>query len=205
MGWWRDLVGPGHEEIWKQFADQVGGHFTDGGWFGQDRVDAWWQQWTLTLDFYVVSTGKTTVKYTRMRAPYVSRDGFRFKVYRAGFFAPMGKALGLVEDHEIGHERFDELFVVQGPDEARVRRMLRQDRIRALIEDQPGIHFEVKDDEGYFGSTFPDGVDELYFQAVGEIKDLYQLRRLYDLFTEVLDYLCTAGHAHREDPRVELK
>ena len=204
MGWWRDLVGPGHEEIWQQFAAQVGGRFTDGGWFGQDRVDAQWQQWTLTLDFYVMSHGKTSTKYTRMRVPYVSRDGFRFKVYRAGFFTPMGKALGLVEDHEIGEERFDEKFVVQGPDEARVRRMLRHDRIRALIEDQPDICFEVKGDEGYFGQTFPDGVDELHFQAVGEIKDLDQLRRLYDLFTEVLDYLGTAGHAHREDPRVNL-
>ena len=205
MGWWRDLMGPGQEEIWRQFAEQVGGRFTDGGWFGQDRVDAQWQQWTLTLDYYVAHHGKSSTKYTRMRAPYVSRDGFRFKVYRASVFTPMGKALGMVQDHEIGHERFDENFVVQGPDEARVRRMLRNEKIRALIEEQPDISFEVKDDEGYFGKTFPGGVDELYFQAHGEIRDLDQLRRLYDLFIEVLDYLCTAGHAHREDPRIELK
>lgn len=35
----------------------------------------------VTLDTYVVSTGKSTVTYTRMRPPYVNPDGFQFNLF----------------------------------------------------------------------------------------------------------------------------
>jgi hypothetical protein len=39
--------------------------------------------------------------------------------------------------------------------------MLRNPGLRAILEAQPYVCFEVKDDEGWFGSKFPDGVDAL--------------------------------------------
>ena len=35
----------------------------------------------VTLGTYVVSTGKSTVTYTRMRPPYVNPDGFQFNLF----------------------------------------------------------------------------------------------------------------------------
>lgn len=185
MAFW----GPHHEEVWRELAALIGGEFTDGGWFGQDKVELRWKSWLITLDKYVVSTGKSSTVYTRIRAPYVNRDGFRFKVYREGYFTGLGKAMGLTQDIEIGDPGFDREFVVQGNDPAKVRAMLGQVGLRRLIEAQPKISFEVKDDEGWFGGPFPEGVDELYFVAHGIIKDLGQLRDLFRLFAEVLDYL----------------
>jgi hypothetical protein len=62
----------------------------------------------------------------------------------------------------------------------------------------------VKDDEGWFGAAFPEGVDELYFSAHGVIKDVNQLRQLYLLFAEVLDQLCRMGSAYKKDPGIVL-
>ncbi len=193
-----------HEEIWKQLAEELKGQFVDGGWFKHDKVEAQWNTWTVTMDKYVISTGKVTRVFTRIRAPYINADGFRFRFYRKGIFTGIGKTLGLVQDIEIGEAAFDEQFVIQGNMEDRIRDMLRRPELRKLIEVQPDICFEVKDDEGWFGAKFPEGVDELHFLADGVIKDLEQLRGLYKLFAEILDYLCSTGSAYAREPGVKL-
>jgi len=109
-----------------------------------------------------------------------------------------------MQDIEIADPLFSEHFVVKANDETRVRAMLADPKVRDLIEQQPDIRFTVKDDEGYFGTTFPDGVDELSFQVCGVIKDVERLKLLFDLFAETLDRLCEIGSATPGDPHVTL-
>ena len=94
--------------------------------------------------------------------------------------------------------------MIQGNSEDKIRVMLHKPGLRKLIEAQPDISFEVKDDEGWFGGPFPEGVDELHFLARYLISDLEQLRGLYKLFAEVLDHLCSVGSAYKEDPGRKL-
>src|SRR5262245_29852207 len=166
----RKLFGPSKTEIWRQLSTDIGARFVEGGFLKTDKVVATHGQWTVTLDTFAVSTGKVTVVYTRMRAPYVNPGGFRFTIYRKGIFSGIGKWLGM-EDVEIGDPPFDEDFIVKGTDESLLRSLLASPRIRELIARQKDIYFTVKDDEGWFGPTFPEGVDELYFHVVGVIKD----------------------------------
>ena len=73
--------------------------------------------WTITLDTYTESTRRQShVTYTRMRAPYVNPEGFRFTIYRKGFFSDLGKLLGM-QDIEVGDPEFDEAFIIKGNDE----------------------------------------------------------------------------------------
>jgi len=58
----------------------------------------------------------------------------------------------------------------------------------------------VKNDEGWFGETFPEGVDELSLQTTGEIRDLDQLKAIYALFAEALHQLCRIGSAFENEP-----
>ncbi len=200
---WKVLTGRDHEEIWRQLAEELKGQFDEGDWWKRTNVEVQWKNWTITIDKYVVSTGKSATVFTRIRAPYLNAGGFRFRIYRKRIFTALGKALGLVQDIEIGDSYFDDEFVIQGNDEAKVRAMLRKPGLRRLIEAQPDICFEVKDDEGRFGKTFPEGVDELYFLAHGTIKDLEHLKSLYHLFGEVLDHLCTLGSAYDRGPGIK--
>jgi hypothetical protein len=185
-------------------SEQVHGRFVDGGTWKGDKVLVEHGDWTMTLDTFVVSTGKVTIVYTRMRAPFVNPSGFRFNVYRKSAFSGIGKFFGM-QDIEVGDPPFDVDFIVKSSDEARVRRLLGSARIRELIGKQKDVHFSVKDDEGWFGTRFPDGVDELYFAVVGIIKDVDRLKLLYDLFAETLDELCRMGAAIDTPPNVELK
>lgn len=202
MGIFRDMFGPSRAEIWRQLSSEIDGRYVEGNW-RHDRVEANHGAWTVTLDKYARSTGKTTIVFTRMRAPYVNSAGFRFTIYRKGLFSELGKLLGM-QDIEIGDPSFDEAFIVQGNDEMKVRQLLSNAKVRELIAAQPAIHFAVKDDEGWFGAQFPEGVDELIFHVTGVIRDVERLKLLYDLFAETLDQLCRIGAAEERAPGVSL-
>lgn len=199
----RKLFGPSKDEIWKQLSDEIGAQVVAGGAWHGDKVIARVKEWTVTLDTYTVSTGHTHVTYTRMRAPYVNADGFRFTIYRKGIFSGLGKLLGM-QDIEAGEPEFDRDFIIKGNDETKVRALFASPRIRELIRSQRSIHLEVKDDEGWFGTSFPRGVDELRFLVTGVIKDVARLKALYELFAEVLHQLSHMGSAYEDDPKIAL-
>src|SRR5437016_2174322 len=139
-------------------------------WRG-DKVTVHVGPWSVVLDTYVVSTGKSAVIFTRIRAPYVNRDGLRFTVYRKSLFTALGKFMGM-QDIAIGEPAFDEAFVIKANDAAQVRALLADPELRELLLRQESISFSVKDDEGIFGPAFNESVDELYFQVVGVLKDV---------------------------------
>lgn len=203
MGMLRQLFGPNREEIWRQLCAEIHGQYVDGGFWKGDKVQIVFGQWTVTLDTFVVSSGKSSTTYTRLRAPYVNKDGFRFTICRKSIFSGFGKLLGM-QDVEVGYPEFDDTFVIKGNDESKLRALFANERIRQLIEMQPSIHLTVKDDEGWFGAQFPEGVDELYFSVLGVIKDLDRLKSLYYLFAETLNYLCHIGSAYEDDPQLKL-
>ena len=203
MGLIREIFGPSKAEIWSQLSQEIGAEYEEDGFFKAGKVVLSHKQWEITLDTYTVHTGKSTIIYTRMRAPYVNRDDFRFNIYRKSVFSWIGKLFG-AQDVEVGDSFFDDEFIVQGEPEHLVRSLLTNGAIRQLIQDQPNIHFQVKGDEGWFNRSFPEGVDELYFEVVGVIKDKERLKSLFDMFSLVLDELCRLGSAYEENPKVTL-
>ncbi len=204
MGFLTGALGPSREEVWRQLCAEIGADFVDGGFWKGDKVQAHVKNWTLTLDTYTVSTGHSHTVFTRMRAPFVSRDGFRFRIYRKSVFSGLGKALGM-QDIEVGHSaRFDDDFIIQGTDESKVRSLFANPEVRRLIDEQPRIQLEIKDDEGMFRQHFPEGVDELVFHTRGVIKDVDLLKKMFDLFATVLEELNRLGSATEASPGVAL-
>jgi hypothetical protein len=199
MGWF----GPSKDEVWRQLSEEIGAEFVNSGFWNGNKVQVHVKPWTITLDTYTESTGESAVTYTRIRAPYVNPDGFRFTIYRKGILSELGKLLG-TQDIEVGDPDFDEPFIIKGTDEFKVRDLFANPEIRQKIQAQPKIRLEVKDSEGWFGPTFPEDVDELHFQVVGVIKDKERLKALFDLFAVVLDQLCRIGSAYKQKPGVTL-
>jgi hypothetical protein len=198
MGWF----GPSKDEVWRKLSQEIGAEFVEGGLWKDSKVQAHVGPWTVTLDIGPPDDdGKN--RATRIRAPYVNAEGFRFAIYRKGVFTSLGKLLGM-QDIEVGDPQFDEAFVIQGNNENRVRALFSDPKIRQLIQGQPEIRLAVKDSEGWFGPKFPENVDGLYFQVVGVIKDVERLKSLFDLFAAVLDQLCKIGSAYKQEPGVEL-
>src|SRR5438309_1003833 len=133
-------IGPSKEEIWRQLASETGADYVEGGFWKRGKVEATHDQWTITLDSYAVSTGKTTMVFTRLRAPYVNPDHFRFTIYRRGLFSDIAKFFGM-QDIVVGHEGFDRDFIIKGTEETKVRALFDNPRLRELLADQPQVHF----------------------------------------------------------------
>ena len=203
MGILRSLFGPSQNEIWSELSREMGARFQAGGLMRSGRVDISNGVWDITLDTYVVSSGKSSSTFTRLRAPYVNADGFYFNVYGKSVFSSIAKKLGS-PTISMGDPGFDQTFMVQSNSEERIRYLLSNPNIRSLMEADPDLHFQVKDDDGWFKSKFPGGVDELYFQTYGLVTDLERLKRLFNLFALVLDELCLMGSAYQNDPGVRI-
>jgi hypothetical protein len=115
MGWF----GPSKDEVWRRLSHEIGAEYVEGRLWKGNKVQAHVGPWTITLDTHTVSTGHSHVTYTRMRAPYINPEAFRFTIDRKGLFSELGKLLG-IQDIEVGDPEFDEAFVIKGNDESKV-------------------------------------------------------------------------------------
>ena len=186
----------------RQLSEEIGAEFVEGGFWKGSKVQAHVGPWTVTLDMGT-SDEDGESQATRMRAPYINPEGFRFTIYRKNLFSDLGKFLGM-QDIEVGYPEFDEAFIIKGNDESKVLDLFANSKIRQMIQAQPKIRLRVKDSEGWFGPKFPENVDELHFQVVGVIKDVERLKALFDLFATVLDQLCRIGSAYKQEPGITL-
>ncbi len=203
----RSIFGPSKDEIWRQIASDLAGEFVDGGFWEENAVTYNHGEWQIVLDTRTETTytGATmmTMQYTRMRAPFVNKDGLYFDISNEGFFSSIGKLLGM-QDIVVGDQVFDDRFLIKGNSPDKIRLLLADDRIRELIEKQPKVHLRIKDDEGMFGTDFPDGVDELHFECAGVIKENEALKDLFELFCLILERLVQIDSAYEDDPNVTL-
>ena len=97
MGWF----GPSKDEACQQLSEEIGAEFVEDGFWKGNKVQMHVMDWTITLDTYSESNGVSSIAYTRMRAPYINREGFRFKIDRECILSWLGKLLGM-QDIEVG-------------------------------------------------------------------------------------------------------
>lgn len=198
------LFGPSKTETWTKLSDQLNAEFIKGKIWNTHKVVKLEKEWAITLDTFAVHTGKATIPFTRLRAPFVSKDNFRFKIERRNFFSGIADFLGR-KSLSTGYPEFDKYFVIKGKDEYKLKKLFANEVIRELIMSQKEVHLEIKDDESWFGTKFPSDVDELYFQASGIIKDVERLKLVFKLFAETLNQLVTISSAYDRNPNVTLK
>jgi hypothetical protein len=198
FGWF----GPSRTEIWRKLSAQIGGSYSARTWRKSDRIQVEHEHWTITLDTFTVHANNAHIPYTRFRAPFLNTDAFRCKIYRAGFFSAVGKWLGM-QDIVIGHEPFDETFIVKSNHEAKVRAFCQNPELRKQLAAQKSITLSVEDHEGWF-SKFPADTDELRVVVHGHLKDTERLRALFALFATALDQLCAIGAAYERKPSLQL-
>jgi len=199
MGWF----GPSQDEIWGRLSEEIGAQFAPGGFWKRAKVQKQVDRWTILLDTFNRNQGKHNHVVTRLRAPFINPDGFRFTFYQAGPLSALGRVLGM-QDVEIGDPEFDDAFVVKGNDESRLVDLFADPKLRDLFASLPRMRLEVKDSEGWFGPTFPPDADELYLTTGGVLKDLDQLKGCFAVFSALLHRLCVIGAAHKYDPGVTL-
>lgn len=179
------------DDVWSQLTAAVG-----DPWDGE-KVVVQSGPWMLVLDSYRATSGDWQSGFTRISAPLINPEGFRFTVYEKGPFSWLGKLLGM-QDIEIGDSVFDDNWVVQSNSPPKIRSFLQNAEFRELITSLPECEFTLRDDEGEFDHPGEDGeqFDELLFSCAGLLVDREQLDRLFRLFAGALTRLCTLSAAY---------
>jgi hypothetical protein len=189
------------DETWAEFCGRVDAALAEYLRAGRARVR--YRCWCVTLDTNVVPAGAAASVVTRMRAPFVGRGRFRFKLHRRDLLDALARRLR-VHSSETGQSDFDREFVIRSEDDEGVRRLFDSHDIRRLIQSQPSINLEARGGDGPLGASLPEGVDELVLRAPGFVTDAERLRRLFALFALTLDRLCETGAACHDEPGVTL-
>jgi hypothetical protein len=172
---WMVISRQKRDAAWMQLASEIGAEFIKGGFMRASKVQAHIKEWTVTLDTYSVPSGESSDTYTRIKAPFDNKDGLQFTVARKGLVSKLDKALG-AKDIETGDAEFDRDFYIRGKNEAKIRAVFANMRIRQLIQGQRSITLGIKD-------------NNLFFETQGEIKDVERLKSLFELFREMLTQL----------------
>lgn len=186
MSFLRRIFGTSSRELaWRRAAELLGARYVTGRRLSPDVVQLKVGHAIVTLD--TEAGGDDGPTYTRLRAPYVNPDGFRFEIYRRTMFSRIGVALGM-QDIIVGDDSFDDDFVIKSNSELGIRNLLSEERIRGLLRIQQHVHFGVTDGGSVF-KKFPDRVDELHFRAPVVITEVDRIVHLFELFQEVLPKL----------------
>ncbi|MFK7969954.1 MAG: DUF3137 domain-containing protein [Bacteroidia bacterium] len=189
-----DIFRPHKKLIWKQFAARFDADFIPGkGLRRSDTIRAYHENWEIY--FSVEKRGKR--RFTRIRAPFVNRDSFRFAVRREHILSGLGKVMGM-QDVIVGHSAFDKSYVVQGNDERKLKDFFDNELIRHLLRFQHSGSLEIRLDDSWSHDPFSEGVSELLFEIPEVITNLQQMEDAYNLFAEVLDHLCVIGSAYKD-------
>ncbi|MDQ7007333.1 MAG: DUF3137 domain-containing protein [Acidobacteriota bacterium] len=189
-----------HQEIWEQLAT----HLDESGekWDGT-KVTVQHGPFAVSLDLHAELAGYASRLVTRLRAAYINKDGFRFRLRRSDWLSDLAVMLG-TQDIQLGDEAFDEAFVISANNEEKARFLLADPALRQALLESPADLVEVRDDEGDFGPAFPEEVDELYLHSRRRITVCSELEQLYGVFAELLNRLCHAGSAYEDDPHLQL-
>jgi hypothetical protein len=209
---------PTREHPWGQFAEEIGGVFytaKSNSWrhVPPERVVAMVKQWTITLDAvehdsiaHWLGGGTPGVGRgggsAQMRAAFISKDGFRFRIGIRTMIGGLVKLLGM-QEIRISYPDFDRQYVIRSNDESKVRALFANPRIRELIELIPPRDmdtFEVNHWE-----KAPEEALQLQFYLRYWLKsDVERLKSLYDLFVETLSELVRMGPASEQAPPVAM-
>ena len=129
------------DEAWRAVAAREGGESVEGKRsLAQVRFDH--RAWTIILDQYTVSTGKSSTTYTRMRTLLEPCLEFRFAMYRENFMTRAGKLLGM-RDVETANPLLDRDYLIRTNDEKMIRSLVASSRIPELMAQQPTGKFEL--------------------------------------------------------------
>lgn len=212
MGLFSGFTNSPKSEIWQQVANDIGGEYIKGNFWGKEMLVYHHNEWEFLLDTYTTTDEdfmdedsiSTTTTHTRMRAPFVNKDELDFEIFHEGFFSFIGKFFG-VQDIQVGDDFFDRKFMIKGSDETVIKKLLSGERLKELFIKQPCVRLKIDHNKGWFSKGYPDEVSVLVFECSGEVKEKAVLLNLFELFAEILDRLTEIDSSYGENPYFRLR
>lgn len=175
-------------EAWHAVASALDGQCVEGSRPVTDKAVFQHLRWTIVLDTYTVSTGQTSVTYTRVRAPFTGTGDFKLTVTRRTWLSRFNIVLR-ARTIKVGSRMFDEKYVTRTNNEGRARALFNSSDIRRLIMVQPSLHFEIRRPSWSRRRELSEGARDVTVRTTGVITDPVRLENYVMLVAHTLDQL----------------
>lgn len=175
------------KEAWKSLAQETNGQYSESKVFKVPNVEIYHKNFKFILDTYTVSTGQSTITYTRLRTVFINKPLFTFKIYNQGFFSKVGKAFGM-QDVEIGDTKIDDKFIIKSNDGFMIKSLLLKDSIKEKLLNIKKVNLNVSK-KTFTNNNHMYSENILNQTVVGVIKDVEILKSWYYLIADILDEL----------------
>lgn len=187
-----NILGNKKSSIWKKFAEEIGGKYVEFHYWHSDKAEVNYNKWKIIFDNYIeyrtVSNLTLEKKYTRILAPFISLDDFRFEIYKQHFSDSIAKIFGC-QDVEIGYPEFDKKYIVKTNNEFKIKSIFRNKNFINSFINLENPNFQISDQKGIWEEKLPEKEFELTLFFEGEINDIEILKSILNLFKEMLDAL----------------
>lgn len=177
----------GYKKLITQFSEEVGGEIVQGKWGAGPYLIFNYKGFKLVYDYHVISTGQTTIVYSRLRAYMRSQSPFTLKVSKEGTFAKLGKMLGS-QDIQIGDEFFDDHYIVKSNDDYLARKVLNNYEVKRRFSFKHSFNFAITDKDS-MGIKKTENEKGLTFYTTHHVKHHVELQNLIELFHSTIDVL----------------
>ena len=184
-------------EAFQAAASDLDATFAPGERSSGDQVHLEHGPWKVILDTYVVSTGQTTLTYTRARALYVARNDFTLRVTRRNILTRIAELFGFY-GLQVGDQEFERKYKTRSSNDHRGRSFMMDRRLRELIMVSPSLRLDIQRLSWGKRRKKGDGVRSVTVQITDVIKDPAHLANYVRVVAATLDQLVRIGAAHHE-------
>ncbi len=197
-----DPVRTSREAAWRELCRSEGGVYTLAA-SGAPRVELHDGPWTITLDDHAYSEAGVHRHHTRMRAPFVVVDGLSFRLRHRTLWDSFRRIVA-TDPVATSDPSFDARYSGVANDSARLAAFLADPKLRNALLLADVREYSIKHREEGFGALLPDGVDELYLEVDGIVRDHARLVSMRAALKRGLSRLVELGSAEARDPLVRL-
>ena len=180
------------KEVWQQFSDEIQATYDKGGVLKNDRIEAAFQNWQIVYDIVTIPAGAMILVYTRLRAPFLAKSDFQFRISKKNFLNKIAEKFGK-SNLETGDSRIDDNFVIKSNSDEKVKHLLSNEKLKNLLLERSDSDFEISHGYKSVGRQFPKNCDGLSLMVLYESKDKGMLMNFYNMVGEILASLFEAG------------
>lgn len=185
-------------EEWEAAANRLGLHYAGGEIFSTRKIYGQFKGFSVIVDTFSRSSGKSSTTYTRYRISYPSL-GLGLRITRQGFFSGVSKFFG-AQDIESNDAMFDKSVIVKGRSEENTINFLTSER-RSKIR----VHFISYPDSVMEDSKITVEIYGIVDNANKIVSCVKSLAALASDFTDTIEDITPTRHVTIEDDQADEK
>lgn len=196
------IMGPNKKAAWQDFAESMGAEYIDAKAFKNTaKVRLEYKNREIVMDTYTVSTGQSSVTYTRVRAVFVGGAEFELKVFRTSILTKVANFFGK-QSAKTGDNAFDETFTIRSQQQDFIDSIFDNDTLKEMLHGLKRVNFLTKKAKGKKDTKYVENERELQYLVTGVIKDADQLTLIFGAMINLLDAFEANEIAKSEKPQI---